>query len=243
MRIILVRHAEPDYAHDSLTPLGRQQADALAFRLAQEHIDDFYVSPLGRAQETAKPALRICNKKAVTLPWLREFDLPNVNHPDQVHNLQIAWDWKPQTWTREADFYDFDKWYRNSYMQEGQVKEYYDEVVNSLNALLTQYGYVKESPSGYAVKESNHKTICLVCHFGVTGVILSELMHISPMVLWHSTVITPSGVTILATEERDQGHAIFRINELGDLSHLYAAHVQPSFAARYCECFEDPQLH
>ena len=36
MRIIFVRHGEPDYAHDCLTPTGRRQAAAAAQRLAGE---------------------------------------------------------------------------------------------------------------------------------------------------------------------------------------------------------------
>ena len=33
MKIILIRHAEPDYANDSLTPLGFKEAAYLAKRM------------------------------------------------------------------------------------------------------------------------------------------------------------------------------------------------------------------
>ena len=36
MRIVFVRHGEPDYEHDCLTPLGRLQARAAAERLREE---------------------------------------------------------------------------------------------------------------------------------------------------------------------------------------------------------------
>ena len=52
MEILLIRHAEPDYAHDSLTPNGIEQARQLAAGLADVRIDEIYVSPLGRAQQT-----------------------------------------------------------------------------------------------------------------------------------------------------------------------------------------------
>ena len=38
MRIIFVRHGEPDYARDCLTEAGRRQAAAAAERLAEEGI-------------------------------------------------------------------------------------------------------------------------------------------------------------------------------------------------------------
>ena len=51
MRILLVRHAEPDYARDSLTPKGRREAELLSRRLCRLDVKAFYVSPLGRAQD------------------------------------------------------------------------------------------------------------------------------------------------------------------------------------------------
>ena len=35
MRLLLVRHAEPDYAHDSLTPKGWREAELLSRRLSR----------------------------------------------------------------------------------------------------------------------------------------------------------------------------------------------------------------
>ena len=53
MRIIFVRHGEPDYVHDCLTEKGKIQAAAAAERLRDEGIAEIYSSPLGRARETA----------------------------------------------------------------------------------------------------------------------------------------------------------------------------------------------
>ena len=73
MRILLVRHAEPDYARDSLTPKGRREAELLSRRLCRLDVKAFYVSPLGRAQDTAAYTLSKVNRTAETLPWLAEF--------------------------------------------------------------------------------------------------------------------------------------------------------------------------
>lgn len=50
MRLIFIRHGEPDYEHDSLTEKGWREAKLLAARTKDWHVDDFYVSPLGRAR-------------------------------------------------------------------------------------------------------------------------------------------------------------------------------------------------
>ena len=70
--------------------------------------------------------------------------------------------------------------------------------------------------------------------------LLSHLLNISPMALWHGTCAAPSSVTLLTTEERREGIALFRMNAFGDTSHLYAGGREPSFAARFCEYYGHP---
>ena len=53
MRILLIRHAEPDYTNDSITEKGKREAMLLSDRIARYDIRDFYISPLGRARDTA----------------------------------------------------------------------------------------------------------------------------------------------------------------------------------------------
>ena len=70
MKLMFVRHAEPDYKHDSLTLKGHREAQLLSLRLAKLDVRDFYASPLGRAQETARYTLERTHRTAETLPWL-----------------------------------------------------------------------------------------------------------------------------------------------------------------------------
>ena len=53
MRLLIIRHGDPDYENDTLTEKGWREARLLAERLCKMNIKDFYVSPLGRAQATA----------------------------------------------------------------------------------------------------------------------------------------------------------------------------------------------
>ena len=53
MKILLIRHGDPDYTIDSLTEKGWREAKLLSNRLEKLEIRDFYVSPLGRARATA----------------------------------------------------------------------------------------------------------------------------------------------------------------------------------------------
>ena len=53
MKIMIIRHAEPDYSIDSLTEKGWKEAELLSEKLKDMDIKNFYVSPLGRARDTA----------------------------------------------------------------------------------------------------------------------------------------------------------------------------------------------
>ena len=57
MKLIFIRHGDPDYKNDSLTEQGMREARLLAPRIPKLGSKEYYVSPLGRAQLTAKLAM------------------------------------------------------------------------------------------------------------------------------------------------------------------------------------------
>ena len=57
MRLLLIRHGDPDYEKDGLTAVGRREAELLAERIAPMDVAAYYVSTMGRASETARYTL------------------------------------------------------------------------------------------------------------------------------------------------------------------------------------------
>ena len=260
MQLLIIRHAEPDYVNDSLTEKGKREAALLAERLCRLPIRAFYISTMGRAQETALPTLR---KMGLQLPsrqsqaetdrpgtaaqassvtvqecdWLREFS-QKIFRPDVPDKRSIAWDWLPLDWTEKEPFFDRKKWLEEDVMKEGGVSERYLEITRFLDGVLADHGYVREE-SYYRAEHPNRDIIAFFCHFGLESILLSHLLNVSPMIMWHHTCALPSSVTSLYTEERRQGIALFRMNAFGDTSHLYAGAEEPSFAARFCETWDN----
>ena len=235
MRLLFLRHGDPDYAHDTLTPTGRAEAELLAKRLAKETFRTIYVSPLGRAKETAKATLSALGQTATECDWLREFE-PHVVRPDTDGELRVAWDWLPQDWLADERFLREDEWKSNEIFQAYGVGASYDRVTAAFDRVLAAHGYVRDGRL-YRAERPNADTLAFFCHFGVTCVLLSHLMHVSPMVLWHGTAMAPSSVTTVYSEERRPGIASFRAAAIGDITHLLSAGVQPSFSARFCEIY------
>ncbi len=238
MKIIFIRHAEPDYATDTLTEKGRREAELLAKRTVNWNVTDFYCSPLGRAQETSMPTLKAQGRTAITHDWLREFALKPYD-PDTKMGL---WDLYPDYLDEHKELFDPAHWLEAPIMQTRPVKENYDIVMNGMDELLSQYGYIRKGayyetpgknlPTNHYMEYNGHTlehmkcaqvdetTIVCFCHLGVMLNIMSHLMNTTPSTLWQGIFIPPASVTVLASEERQPGKAYFRAQVIGDTSHL-----------------------
>lgn len=234
MKLLLIRHGDPDYEKDNLTQVGKREAALLAGRIAPMDITEYYVSPLGRARATAAPTLEKAGRTAQVCEWLQEFS-PRIARPDS-ERPRISWDWLPQDWLQDPRFLLPEDWKENEIFQAGGVGEEYDRVCAAFDALLAEHGYVRDGKY-YRAERPNSETLAFFCHFGVSCVLMSHMMNCSPMILWHGLVTAPSSVTVIHTEERRPGIAYFRASQVGDVSHLYAAGEEPSFAARFCEVY------
>jgi len=243
MKILIIRHGDPDYKHDSLTEKGRREAECLSDLICEIDSNNthYYVSPYGRAKETAEIALSKTDRTAVVLPWLREFDV-RIQRPDDLLKERIAWDWLPQDWTKDPKLYAKDHWAENERMAASDVGEEYRKVTEQLDELLARHGYVRDG-GYYRIERPNHDTIVLFCHFGLESVLLSHLFGTSPSVIWQNFCARTTSVTTLVTEERRKGIATFRMLAYGETTHLYVHGEEPSFAARFCECFDDDTRH
>ena len=236
MKLIFIRHGEPDYEHDTLTEKGLREAELLRPLIKKINADEYFTSPLGRARLTAETALEGTGITPVTLEYMREFHCPVYHH--EIERNKIPWDYLPEDYLADENSLDADNWYRSGIFGGAPVKEEYDRVTGEFEKLLAERGYVRKGKY-YGVPAPNNKTVVFFCHFGVTCVILSRLLNISPVALWHGFVSLPTSVTTCVTEERRPGKAIFRVTGFGDISHLYAGNEPPSFAGRFCEVYGD----
>jgi len=140
MKLVFVRHGDPDYVHDSLTERGKVEAEILSGRIAELKVRKFYCSPLGRAEETAKYTLEKIGKNAITCDWLREF--PGYIIDEKTGGRRIPWDFMPRDWTGKPKLYDREKWLLEPVMQTGDVEEVYARVCAGIDGLLSEYGYI-----------------------------------------------------------------------------------------------------
>ena len=254
MQLLIIRHGDPDYAADGLTPKGHREAALLAEYLQNRPIDDYYVSPLGRARATARYTLEKKGAEAEVLDWLREFpavvrtgELPELEEAlppweDDPRSEHLCWDILPRYWMEREEFFHPEDWRRTELCRHSDMEQVYARVTGSFDRLLERYGYFRQGRL-YRAEPGSHKVAALFCHFGVECVLLAHLIGMNTFVLWHCTCALPSAVTWVNTEERRQGVASWRMASFGDLSHLALGGEEPSFSARFCECFGDETRH
>lgn len=217
MKLLIIRHGDPDYTLDTLTNKGWREANCLAERIAPMDIKAYYVSPMGRAQDTASVTLQKAGRSAETCTWLREFD---VRIKDLATGQPcMVWELRPEVWTAIPEFYDKDKWCQVPVMIESGVRERWERVCNGLDTLLEKHGY-KRKGNCYHAMQPNEDTIVLYCHYGVTCAMLGHLLGISPMLLWKGFSLETTAVTTLATEAGQDGAVTFHVLEFGDVSHI-----------------------
>ncbi len=242
MRILIVRHGDPDYVRDTLTEKGHREAELLAERLKKEKIDYFYCSPLGRAKATCAHTVKAMGREndVVVYPWLTEFEHDLVLPSGEPR--PILWDMLPEFWTKEEKMYDFARWYEQDFYKEANMEKAYRSVTQPLDELLKKHGYTRDGRL-YRTEKGNTDTIIFFCHFGLEMILLSHLLNISPVVLTHHFIAQPTSVTTLYTEERREGIATFRMASFGDIGHLYAGNEPPSLSARFCEIYHSNDRH
>lgn len=236
MRLIFIRHGDPDYSIDSLTTKGWIEAELLSKRTSKWDVKDFYCSPLGRARDTASFTLKKMNREAIICDWLKEFYIP-VKDP-VTGGDRIPWDFMPSYWTKEAKLYHKDEWFHAPIMETGNVKESYEKVCRSFDDLLDTYGYKREG-GVYKTAKGNNETIVFFCHLGLICVLMSHLLGITPPQLWQGFFLAPSSVTVLTSEERIPGEAYFRCQVLGDTKHLSDGGELISGSGYFADIFQD----
>ncbi len=239
MRILIVRHGDPDYEHNCLTEKGKREAELLSERLFNENIKKAYLSPYGRADQTAHAFLDKTNIPYETHEFLKEFPI-RVKKPNKNEET-CMWDFLPSFVEKNPAFFKKEEWYKIPIIAEANAKELYDKTVEDFDEIIASHGY-KRNGIYYDAVNSNTDTIAFFCHFGIESVLLSHLFNCAPHILLQNTLALTSSVTTLVTEEREKGKAFFRMIGFGDISHLYGRE-EPSFQGRFCETFDSPERH
>lgn len=222
MVFFYVRHGDPIYKPDSLTPLGKRQAEALAKRLAYFGIDRIYSSTSNRAIETAKPTAEL-TKKEITL-----LDFANEGHA--WHEFTFEREDGSRTWAFQDDDNELflageemvelgDKWYEHE--KTAQYKKGIDRVYNDAYEFFKALGYehIKGTRKYKVIKHSDER-VALFAHAGFGAAFLSVVLNMPYPIIADHFEFGASGFTAIDFVEMN-GYAVPKFLTFSSDSHLY----------------------
>lgn len=215
MRLILVRHGEPNYTDDCLTEAGWVQARAAAERLKDEPIAEIWSSSCGRAVETAMPTAEMHSLPIQKVDFMREIRWRTPGLAFDGH----VWMQTDQMVLDNENLRD-ENWREHPYFKGGTIVPEYDRVASGLDLWLKALGFVREGDFYRCTKESGNKTLALFCHGGSSSVLLSHVLDLPfPYVC---TVYRPNytTITVLDFVERENTLILPRIEILADTRHI-----------------------
>ena len=181
MRLIFVRHGEPDYAHDCLTENGVVQAKCTAGRLRDEKIKAVYSSPMGRAVETASYTAKDHGLEVKTLDFMHEIDWGDDGH--KIKYGGHPWTLACELLTENPEFVGSAEWNRHPFFRDNKCMKFYDRISQEFDGFLSGYGLERKAGL-YCCREYTDDTIALFAHGGSGAVMFSHVLNLPfPFVL------------------------------------------------------------
>ncbi len=215
MRMIFVRHGEPDYERDCLTETGKKQAEAAANRLEREGIAVIYSSPMGRAAETAAFTAKRLNLPVRTLPFMHEISWGGPGVPAEGHP------WTVSDWMICRDDFDFfrEDWRKHPSFRENVALQYLDRINARTDDLLLKHGYRHEGTRFFCETE-RQETIAVFSHGGSGACMLAHLLALPFPYVCTVLPYEFTSVSILEFPVRPDDFVHPRIELFNDTAHI-----------------------
>lgn len=222
MLFFYVRHGDPIYDPDSLTPLGERQAEAVAKRLALYGLDKLYASTSNRAIMTATPTSQLVKKDIELL------DFANEGHAWRELTIKTP---EGNRWLfhclgsraifnspecRELGY----RWYEHPAFAEYNYKAGIERIQRESDAFFESLGYKHEGFGKYKVIEKNDRRVALFAHQGFGLAFLSCLLGIPYPLFSTRFDLSHSSVTAINFRE-ENGYAYPTVLTSSNDSHIY----------------------
>ncbi len=212
MRIVFVRHGEPNYELDCLTENGKIHAAKAAERLKEEGIEEIWTSPYGRALQTAEVSSRVLGLPVKTLDFMHELNWGSIDGKPIFENGH-PWLISDDMARRGMDLND-PKWRENEYFKNNRVVENVDMIAKRIDDWLSGYGYIRNGQYyNHTSDDSKHRTVAVFAHGGSTCAALAHILNMTFPCSCAMLHFEFTGITIVRLD-RTAGPATLPILEL-----------------------------
>ena len=227
MLLFYVRHGDPIYEPDSLTPLGMRQAEEVAKRLALHGVDRVFSSTSNRAIQTARPTCELVQKEMELLDFTSEVHAWRELAPDLGDGKKFVGAqpcWKKLFVGPEVRALGR-QWYEHPQLNSYGFKEAMERVDRESDNWLASLGYEHDRENGYyrAVKPNNDR-IVLFAHGGFGQAFLSSILDMPYPHFCRHFGMCFTGVTVIEFNS-DDDCVIPGVLTMANDGHLYRGGV------------------
>lgn len=224
MILYYVRHGDPIYNPNQLTPLGERQAEAVAKRVATHGIDRIYSSPSNRARQTAEPLCQITKMEPELLDWADETMLYNEMAQMDIHG-KTEWPFRHSVYKKVLNSQDVWRlgrsWHTHPEFTGTGLDAAIERIQRESDAFLESLGYKHDLENNcYHQLWENNERVALFAHEGVGVAFLSCLLDIPFPMMSTRFDMTHTGVTVIHFRE-EFGVVIPKVLTFSNDSHLY----------------------
>ncbi len=201
MRIVFVRHGDPNYEKDCLTDKGKVQARLAAQRLLEEGIEEIWSSPYGRAMETAQAFSEVSGMEVRILPFMHELDWGSRNGEPTFADGH-PWDIADEMAHRGIDL-NCPDWRELSYFRNNRVVDNIDLVEQGIDEWLAGFGYERKGfYYEHKAEEKEHRTVALFSHGGSSCAAMGHILNLPFPYMCALLHLEFTGITILRLEKK-----------------------------------------
>lgn len=224
MKLYIIRHADPDYPNNTITPDGHLEAQALAKRMTKLGLDRIYCSPLGRALHTMQYTADALHMKATILDWTQELDSLGFKVAPPL-SITVAWDIPGEILLNQNPLPSHQDWHTRSDLKDLNAKEVFEDLIQHSDEFLKTLGLERQG-TRYRVMRPNTEKVAVFCHGGFGLTWLAHLLQIPLTIMWSGFWLPPTSVTTILFDQRSPEWATPRCIGLSDTSHLYEAGLE-----------------
>lgn len=232
MLFFYIRHGDPIYDPDSLTPLGKRQAEAAAKRLSRYGMDKIYASTSTRAIETAAPTCEILKKQAELLDFCNEsytWDDLSVESSDGKRRWAFD-DAKFKSLFLSPEIRSLgDLWYHHKSFEDTNFKKGIERIYDESDKFLSLLGYEHERYTGrYKCVSPTNDRIALFAHQGFGIAFLSCILDIPYPTFSTHFDMTHTGITVIDFSD-DGGYCNPTVLTLSSDAHIYSEGIPTKY--------------
>ena len=222
MILYYIRHGDPTYSPDELTPLGHRQAEAVAKRVCAHGVDKIFSSTSNRARQTAQPSCEILKKEPILLDFTNEGHAWKALSVNNAEGSRVWIDAIPEYRklfaSREMAEFGLE-WYEHPKVKDFDFGNKLRWIYDSIDEWLLSLGY-EHKDGRFRIVESNNERNALFAHAGFGGVFLSYILDIPYPKFASQFDMCHSAMTVINFKEED-GFVIPRIMTYSSDSHIW----------------------